>query len=315
MEKPFDSLLHRELHIHDVQQHYANQLALMRDVVNYGTNLIPSCIISSNRSLGDVVVLAVLLKQLVSMLDGLEVLVSKACVPAALLQARAIFEASVQLDFLLKDDKDKKAEFFYVANVRKDLLWAKRTHEGAPEAEKFREALGRFADVLEPTREKLAEASEDRIAVVEDFFQKDPWRAINDRFDELRGNKPFDVNWYAEFGCSSFRKLSEAVGRLHEYEIFYSMSSEKMHGSDYKSHISFAEGHVTLTPVRNLSSAAAVINFSLSSALHSYQAILNAYRPGQLQEFFRRYVRDWREPFLSIKSITYITGEGGPATI
>jgi len=41
-ENPYEPLLHRELHVHDVKEHFSKQLELLRDVVNYGTNLIAS---------------------------------------------------------------------------------------------------------------------------------------------------------------------------------------------------------------------------------------------------------------------------------
>ena len=103
-EKPFDPLLHRELHIHDVQENFSQQLLLLRDVVNYGTNLIPAAFNSSDRALVDIVVIPVLLKQLVSMLDAYEVLVSNACVPASVLHYRSAFEASLYIDFILSGD-------------------------------------------------------------------------------------------------------------------------------------------------------------------------------------------------------------------
>lgn len=315
-EDPYHPLLHRELHIHDVEEHFSDQLVLLRDIVNYGTKLIPACLTSSDRSLGDAIVIAVLLKQVISMLDGLEVLISNACVPTGLLQARAIFEASAYIDFVLAGEKDRKAEFYYVANIRKDLQWARRTQSGDDEEARFRGALGDFADVLEPTRERLEADGEEHINTLQDFFEREPWSIINARFDELRGNRPFDPNWYVEFGPRSFRQLNEAVGRLHEYELFYTVSSEKMHGSDFRSHIRFAQGEISLSPIRNLSAIAAVLNFSLSSALHTYQCVLNEYRPGQIREYSERYMRDWREPFLDIRGVTYVAGDdGGPVQI
>ena len=101
------------------------------------------------------------------------------------------------------------------------------------------------------------------------------------------------------------RDLSKRVGRLHEYEIFYSASSEKMHASEYKSHVQFGNGQVTLEPIRNLKSINTLLNFSLSVAFHTYQKVLGRYRPGQLKEFAQRYLECWRDSFLNIKSVNY----------
>jgi hypothetical protein len=315
MEQPFQPLLHRELHIHDVIENFDAQIALTKDIVNYGSNLIASCLNSSGRELGDVIAITVLFKQLVSMLDALEVLISNACVPASLLQARAILEASVQLDFLLDGDKEEKAKFFFISNIRKELHWTKTTQEGSPEHRNLFTSLGEFAAVLEGTRARMEEVGATQLSKIEVFLAKEPWKTINDRIVKLRGRNKFDKNWYASFGPTSFRSLCNELGRLHEYELFYSGSSEKMHGTEYKSHIDIEVGQISVSPIRNLATIDSVLNFSISSALHSYACLLEEYRPGQLREFSSRYARDWREPFLSTKEVAYKTGEGAPVEL
>ena len=305
MDTPFEALLHRRLHTHDVNTHFSEQLAMVHDIVNYGSNLVPSCFASSAKSLGDVIAITVLLKQVIAMLDSIEVLLANACVPVSWLQVRALFEASVYLDFLLSGEKDQKAEFYYVANVRRELRWTKITQPHDPERTSFANSLGDFADILEQEAESIQEIGEHQMQNIERFLEKEPWASRNQRFEELRGNRSYDVNWYVPFGHHSFRQLSDAVGRLHEYALIYSTSSAKIHGSDYKPHVKFAKNSINLEPIRNLSDIATVLNFSLTAVLRSYERTLREYRPGQIQEFKRRYTRDWQEPFNAIQTVKY----------
>lgn len=304
-EKPYDALLHRELHVHDVQEHFGQQLLLLRDIVNYGTNLVSATFNSSDRALADIVVIPVLLKQLVSMLDAYEVLVSNACIPASVLQYRSAFEASLYIDFILAGEEEHKAQHFYVANIRKAMDWARRTQEGTDEQERFFRALGDFGDALENTKAKLAGPAAQQVLDAQKFLADEPWKSVNDSIERERGNRPYDPSWYAPFGPKSVRQLSDYVGRLHEYEIFYSGSSEKMHGSDYKSHIKIHGGEISMEPIRHLSGIASGINFAVSVALHTYRKVLERYRPGQVAELSRRYLRDWRDPFRSVKDVSY----------
>jgi hypothetical protein len=239
-EKPHEGILHRELHIHDVVEHFQPQLDVLREVVNYGTNLIAAAFHSSSKQLADVILVPVLLKQVVSMLDAFEVLVSNACVSAAQLQSRAMFEASVYIDFIMLGNEEEKARYYYVSNLRRELTWALRSQEGSAEHAKFFAALGEFGDALQETQKATAEPAKAQAQEIQEFLSKEPWKSTNEVLDQAKGNKKYDVAWHEPFGKRSVRELSDLTGRLHEYEVFYSGASEKMHSSEYKSHISMS---------------------------------------------------------------------------
>lgn len=304
-EQPYEGILHRELYIHDVNEHFKPQLVMLREVVNYGTNLIVSTFHSSKRQLSDAVLLPVLLKQIVSMLDAFEVLVSNACVPAGQLQARAIFEASIYVDFILLGNEEEKARYYYVSNLRRELTWSLRMLKGSAEHTEFFATLGKFGAALQGTQKVTAEAADVRAREIKEFFNKEPWKSANAVLVQAKGKKKYDVAWYTPFGRRTIRELSALVGRLHEYEVFYSASSEKMHGSEYKSHIKIGSGYISFEPIRNLKEIHSLLSFVLSVALHTYRSLLQRYRPGQLNELDRRYLENWQAAFLHIPQIEY----------
>lgn len=78
-EHEHPALLDRENVTADAEKHLKPWLDLVRDLVNYGTNLIVRCVQSSERKTKDRVVLTILLRQAVAMLDSVEVLLSKGC--------------------------------------------------------------------------------------------------------------------------------------------------------------------------------------------------------------------------------------------
>jgi hypothetical protein len=313
-EKPYEPLLHRELHVHDVKEHFARQLSVVHDVVNYGTNLIPACFASSKRDLGDVIVITVLLKQVVMMLDAFEVLIGEACTEASTLQGRALFEASLYLDWMLSADKEKKALYYHVANVRKERQWAQRGVSDDPEQNVFFANLGNFAEAMEPTRLKLRDFAPDRLREINELLAKEPFAQANAELEKARGSRQYEPPWHKPLGEKSVRGIAKSLNRLHEYEIFYVQSSEMMHASRHAPHIKIQKGHVKLEPIRHLDGLDTILRFTLSIVFHTYRKVLDQYRPGQLTEFNARYIRDWREAFTIMPNIQY-KGDSNPTLI
>ena len=304
-DKPYEPLLDRENHAKDAKQYFERQLSVLRDVVNYGTNLIPSCFVSSGRELGDVIAITVLFKQVVMMLDAFEVLIGEACTEASTLQSRALFEASIYLEWMIRADKEKKALYYYVANVRKELQWVRRGIVDDPEQKAFFANLGAFAEAMEPTRQKLTDIAPRRLQEIDAFLAKEPFAGIDADFERARGNRAYDVPWYVPLGEVSVRSIAKSLGRLHEYEVFYSQSSESMHASRLAPHVKFGTGKVKLESMRHLEGLDTALRFTLSMTFYTYRRILETYRPGQLAEFNGRYVQDWREAFMRMPEIKY----------
>src|SRR5512146_1365209 len=91
----FAPILDRPQALAHVGEHFEPESRALRELVDYGTHLIPRCWSSSAKSRTDVVALVVLLKQVVALLDGAHVLITAGAIGPAQLQLRAIFEASV----------------------------------------------------------------------------------------------------------------------------------------------------------------------------------------------------------------------------
>jgi hypothetical protein len=113
---------------------------LLRDLANYGSHLIPRAFMSSEKTLADAVLIGTLLRQLVAMIDATEILLCRSAVHAATLQLRAMFEASVYIDWMLAGDRENKATYYYVHNLLQRRLWALRVQPGTPSRQVSRTA-------------------------------------------------------------------------------------------------------------------------------------------------------------------------------
>jgi len=316
-EKPHDALLDRDKPVADVREHFSDAIELLRDITNYGTNLIVRCFATGKRQLEDAIILGVILRQAVAMFDAFEILVSNASIYPSQLQARALLEASLYLDFILKSDTIKKATSYYVANLREQRVWALRTQSGSSENlafEKTMEPFGMVAPQATATMQgegaKLI-AEIDRVLAQADL--KDENKALED-YKVSKGGK-FEPRWYAPFLVASRRNVSVRqvaveVGRLHEYELFYSLSSEVMHSTKHTHHIKFKADQIHFEPLRHLEGISQVLNFAIATIIRIYMKVLEHYRPGEIGAFRRKYVEDWRQAFRSIKSVNYVASEG-----
>lgn len=110
-ENPHKGLLDDEAATAFVSKQLNTWTALLRDLANYGSNLIPRAFNSSGKSLGDAVVIGILLRQVVAMVDAIEILLCRSAVHASALQLRAMFEAAVYLEWMLKSDLERKASY------------------------------------------------------------------------------------------------------------------------------------------------------------------------------------------------------------
>lgn len=314
IEKEFKPIIDREKHEKDVKTHFGAHIALLRDLVNYGSNLVPRAFDSSDKKLEDVTVLLVLLKHVLSMIDGVEVLVSKGAVTQAMLQARSAFEASVYIDWILKSDAAKKAKYYYVSNLRSQRLWALRFKTGTQEQETFSR---QFQDIEQYLKlddlSELQKKAEAELQRVETFLNRPAWIEINNEFENKKNKKTgADIYWYKLLGVNSIRRLAAEVGRLGVYDLFYSRSSEVTHTASYKDHVQFRKGAVVFEPIRQLKDIQFVLRFATITTVHTYQSVLKHYRYGERGSFAHKYTNDWRGAFLNIPSVSYNANVSGP---
>ncbi len=298
-ETPYVQILDRDEALVHVQQHLSPTVELLRDVTNYGTNLIPRCFVSSDRKLTEFVVVSVLLRQVVAMLDAIEVLISNGIVYPTHLNARALFEASLSIDWILQQDTENRARHYYVAKLRKDRLWAARTQAESPEGKHFDE------EIFLPDRPALREAGRQQMAAIDKLLVLPTYASINAVFDQIRGKRKQEPNWYAPLGIKNLREMAEAVDRLKPYRVFYTIASEAVHGVNSHPHVSVGDGILTIEPLRSLAGIRPILQFALVSTFDTYRSVLRKYRSGEEAAFGRKYRENWRVAFLSIPEFQY----------
>lgn len=305
-ESPHPKILNREQAQEHANEHFADQLALLRDLANYGSNLVVRAFGSSPKKLEDVVVCGVLLKQIVAMLDAVEVLLSAGIAQASYLPARAAFEASLYMDWMLLENTERKAKCYIVSNFREERKWASRAIKGTKEEAAFRSLTDELGVDIHAEQPNLIAEATKHLSEIERVLAQADLASIDAEFEQKRrGKRRSDLEWYVLAGASSIRKVAQDVNRLTEYEFLYGRGSHVTHTATYKDHVQFRSGQVRFRQVRHVAEFRELLNLIVIVAFSSYQKVLAFYRPAELPAFAARYLSDWREPFRNVKNVTY----------
>ena len=307
IETEYKEILDREKHTNDVRENFSDELNLLKELVNYGTNQIPRTYVSSDRGLASVILIGVLLKQVVAMFDAFEILVSNANIHAAQLTARAIFEASVYLEWMTTGDTEIKAKYYYVSNLRIERKWALRTIEDTVEHEQFSHVRDQLNVDPGSNDPEIVNEANTHLSEVNRILAQDSFKEIDEKLENLKnGNRQkLEPSWYKPFQVHSLRHMAKLINRHAEYDIFYSKGSEITHAARYTDHIKISSGKISFKPIRFLEGIRSLLFCSASIVIKTYRLVLNNYRPGEVTNFNKKYVEEWRERFINIKSVNY----------
>lgn len=304
-ETPHPAILNREEQRAIAKQHLAKQIALLQDLANYGSNLVIRAFDSSPKKMTEVVVCGVLLKQVVSMIDAAEVLLSEGCGHAAFLPARTAFEASVYIDWIFESDSERRATRYIVGNYRDERLWTSRVIPGTLEQAAFLEIAQTLGVDVHAKRPRLAQEAAAKLAEINRILTQPELAVIDQEFSAARGRRKHDPEWYQLDGLTSIRQVAKKVGRLPEYEFFYSKGSQVAHTGTYKDHIVLMNEQLRFKPIRHLADVNMLLNFLVTIGFGTYRKVLAKYRPGESTALAKKYLEDWRDPFMNAVSIEY----------
>ncbi len=307
METEFKKLLNRQKHIEDSQKVYSKHHEVLKDMVNYGSWLIPRAYDSSKKGWEEIITIGVLLKQVVMMIDAVEVLASNAITVPGFLQSRAAFEASLYMEWILKDDSENRAKYYYASNLRKNRIWALRMIEGTEQQKQFYDDTKELTPYLNFSEKWMKDEAQKQLKDINRILSQDSFKNINENLEDLYRSGKREPNWYAPLAKrNSIKWIASNVNRMPEYLFFYELGSEVVHSSSYYHHIEVSKNKIIkFKPIRNLSTMVNLLRNNMGTAIHTYKLIIRHYRPGEMINFTRKYISNWRNYYLNIPSIEY----------
>lgn len=194
------------------------------------------------------------LRQMMDLADGISLLVKHYSNDAAIPVIRTLFEVSVGLEYLIKDDYDKQAAkllFFYYKMQEIELLKRKA---GTSENQKLLKSLQSDENVARETIDAVtAEANIDEaIFSVQKTLEHSVYAEVAEYYKTANSAKR--KNWYSLLdGPLNFRELVNNVGMNSRYDISYAKWSGQVHGWDIISRNMLIEnGRVKIRAKRNV---------------------------------------------------------------
>jgi hypothetical protein len=272
---------------------FQDAIDLVNELINYGTNLVVRAFASSDRGLKAICVLFVQLRQFLTHLDGISMLLAAGNCGTADLQLRSLLEGAHLMEWTLAKDTEAKIQYLYVGNLRRRREWDKSVISGTPEFAKHFDVTAGLQIAPEDLKEVTAEG-----AKIDELLGKPPFEAINAKFTPHYTQRGFDEPWYKVYGAASIRSIGDELGRLKEYTYIYSVLSGVTHGSDIWKNVFFGAGKIEISPLREPQHIPRVVQLAATLAIRIYRLILCEFRSGEEQNFDRKYIHEWRERFL-----------------
>lgn len=305
------SILGRQRGRVDFERCFPQLDALLTDVVNYGSTLVPKALDASAKALEDMMILGGLLKQVVMMLDATHILLLQGASTAASLPSRALLEAAIYLRWMLLRDTRLRAQYYYVSNLRRDASWARRFLDGTPESEDFAHVHA-FLRASLPPDPKLKAVAAQQLQEIEAFLADADLQPINACFSEcVRRKRPRrEPKWFEPLGSPSIRRLAKDLGDLVLYDVFYSSSSLVTHSSSYKDHLRTHSHKTFLLPIRHPKGVPMITTASVGTTLRVYRAVLDRYLPQEVKGFAARYQQNWAPLYHGLKEVECSDEEG-----
>jgi hypothetical protein len=183
---------------------------------------------------------------------------------------------------------------------------------GSPENIKYEQVMTPFGDTFSKTSKGLEAEGKKYLDEINRVLSQKEFQKINEAIDKYIKDKKlnYEPPWYAPLGIPNVRQLAIKLDRLHEYEIFYSTSSNVMHSSKHKSHVTFKGSTIHFQPIRNLEGIKYLLDFSISTIMRVFMDVLRHYRYEELDSFRKKYIEDWRKAFRSTKKVKYVPVKG-----
>jgi hypothetical protein len=237
MSDSYKQILHRK-YADEMTPHFKDSIALLNEVLDYGSFLLPRAYGNSPRDIKAICLIFVQFRQFLAHLDGVAILAGSGNCISAFLQLRSLLEIALTMEWILKTDTEAKINHLWVANIRRRRQWQSIAIPGTPEAARRADAANRI--LLTP--EQLNEI-QNEVRQLNNILTQPEFSGINTKFETDYVTRGFDRLWYEVYGPVqpriTIRKIADDIGKLAEYQNFYSSFSGFTHSGGIWKNIFF----------------------------------------------------------------------------
>jgi len=299
--QPHSPIIDRDLSKAEAKEIIDVASPMLQEMVNYGSQLAARCIPPRQVSRSHFSILLAYMHTL-EIVDAVEVLISNACNNSAVPLIRSAFEGMLALDYLIKEDTDRRARCYVFFHIRSQLIEHRQLDTSTTEGRQLQQAyqndkwLRNFPFPSFPDLENAIK-----------FYQS---KMDDPKFQDIRNELDRTINqrgikyphWYTLFaGPKNVKELANHLGRSGEYASYYGMWSKISHAAPPHKRLTLLdEDDMYIKPIRNGEGSLNIVFHAARITLESTEAIITKLRPGEQRQFARWYATEIRSNFLEI---------------
>jgi Family of unknown function (DUF5677) len=282
---------------------------LLHELVNHASLVFRRCTAASDAIGGENEDLAAfnLYRHTIELVDGIEVLFRASCVEAAVPLLRATLEASLSLDYILKEDYTRRSLCWTCTYIHARIAAYQQIDPNTDVGADYTRAVQADDEISSPPR--FFDSSLP-VAALRRVLDRPMLRPIEAEYQRLKRLLRGKLDWFRLFeGPRNRRELARAVGREREYLNLYGEWSRFSHAADASAYIRPGNeiGETAFLAVRSPHQMPHRAVLAAHAMLHSTRLMIDHFRHGENLSTW--YVREVREPWLALSRLHVTTTE------
>jgi hypothetical protein len=287
---PVKEIIPREMENPEVAKTIAQFSSAIEETVNFGSHILKW---SSDSATGgdEIAPLILSLRHVLELLDAISILVKASCIYPCELLLRGVLESYFGLEYLFREDRERRAMAFMVCHVH-HILETHESHDPTTQTGK------KIHKALESDRAmpgvKIREIPELKVetAQLEAVLKKPRYIEAQAEYLRLRSKTKSTPKWYSFYGGpTSVEQLANGLGLSGMYQIFYRSWSGPVHGTDIirGKILKDDKGGTAIVQIRSVRNAQLVTSLTLSLALKVYHLFFKHMIPERANEYAHWY--------------------------
>lgn len=242
---------------------------------------------------------AFLLRQIAAQGVGVSAVVQSGVPEAVEPLVRAMYEAQIQLDYMLESDTTRRARAYWVSNWKRQLSESQEHDPSHPKSSTVQQVLK--ADAYVGSMKFVPDPADVQGAIA--YFQGKLAEPQNtecsqeyDRVKQANGRVP---NWFALFqGPRDIRALAKAVSAEGVYHFLYRRYSGRVHAANAIDGWEVFDGRKGFRPIRFPMGIEPLVLHAIAIIMHAATTFAERFgTPHQIAELQYYYIAHIREPY------------------
>lgn len=206
--------------------------SLIDEFVNFGTHILKG--FTEKTGGNENVPILFFFRDMLEKSDAISHLIKVSSADPAKIILRSVFETSLQIEYLLDGDSEKKALAFLVWDKHQQMNMLKRYQPGTENNKRIRKAFNADTSFSDKSfLDRLPDVSGE-IRDIKEVLESELSDTTLEYLRTFKASKrPYPPQWYQLYdGPKSVKQLAEKLGKPFMYEVLYHGWSSNVHGTD-----------------------------------------------------------------------------------